>query len=116
MIALVKDIREEIAIFIADTPLGPGGVPAVMKMVADRFPHATAADVDAAFGRAIAILDDRAAQDEAEADALDQLAPLFDGMPDGMPLGECARIKAERGDPLALAYLEWEKQQAGGIQ
>jgi hypothetical protein len=33
-----------------------------------------------------------------------------------MELGECARIKAERGDPLAIAFLKWEAQQAGGVQ
>ena len=112
----MSDIRDEIAEFIANTPPVPGGMPAVMCLVVDRFPNATAADVDAAIDRAIDIIENRAVQASAGADALDQLAPLFDGMPPNMSLGECARIKADHGDPLALAYLEWEKQQAGGVQ
>jgi hypothetical protein len=40
---------------------------------------------------------------------------LFEGMPEGMELGECARIKAERGDPIALSFLEWERKQTGGL-
>lgn len=40
-----------------------------------------------------------------EGEQLDNLGPLFDGLPSGTTLGDAARIKAEQGDPLAIAYL-----------
>jgi hypothetical protein len=112
----MADLRDQIADFIAGEPLGPGGLQAIMAKVAERFPAATEADVDAGLDRAIEIIEERAERNANEADALTRIAPLFDGMPDGMPLEECARIKAERGDPLAISFLEWMKQQAGGVQ
>lgn len=112
----MSDIRDEIADFIADTPLGPDGFPALMAAIATRFPSATVDDVDAGMERGIEIIEERAANNSAEANALHHLAPLFDGMPEDMPIGECARIKAERGDSLALAFLKWEQEQAGGLQ
>lgn len=110
-------IQEAIAQAIADYPTNqPGGVPTMMISMARQFPNASEADFDAAMDMAIEILEERAVSNTAESEAMKRLAPLFDGMPEGMSLGECARIKAERGDQLAVEFLKWETAQAGGIQ
>ncbi|WP_275790482.1 hypothetical protein [Pararhizobium gei] len=110
-------LRSQIVEAIIDFPPDlAGNIPAVMADLLKRFPAATENDVFACFEEAIEGLRRRADAGLAEAAALDRLAPLFDGMPEGMTLGECALAKAKNGDPLALEYLQWEKQQAGGIQ
>jgi hypothetical protein len=91
-------------------------IPAMFKRLKDQFPEATEDDIMEAFQDAAKELEDHAASNKREADALRDLRPLFEGFPPGTPLGECARVKAELGDPLALAFLEWEKTQAGGVQ
>lgn len=91
-------------------------LPKLVSAVIAEIPGVTDRDVVACFGDAVDILRDDAATFEAETEALESLAPLFDGLPEGTPLGECARIKAEQGDPLAIAFLQWEVQQAGGVQ
>lgn len=91
-------------------------IPAMVKRVKGEFPEATEDDIIEAFEQAANELEESADRDQREVDALQELLPLFDGFPPGTPLGECARVKAERGDPLAIAFLEWEKRQAGGVQ
>lgn len=110
-------LREQIVDAIVNFPPEmAGNIPAVMADLAKRFPTVSENEIFGCFEEAIEAIRARAEQDEREADALESLAPLFDGMPEGTPLGECARIKAEQGDPLAIAYLKWEVEQAGGVQ
>lgn len=98
--------------------LASGNVPVIdfEEAVAKRFPTSTVGDLRVGIEAGLQILEERTAQYERETDALKDLRPLFDGMPEGTELGECARIKAKRGDPLALAFLKWEADQAGGVQ
>lgn len=117
MTKLDDTLRTQIVDAIVDFPPEmAGNIPAVMADLKSRFPTVTEGDIFGCFEEAIDALEERGNKNQREADALASLAPLFDGFPEGTPLGECARIKAERGDPLAIAYLEWEKQQAGGVQ
>lgn len=90
---------------------GSGGdMIAAMAKVSERCPDLSHDEFDRAMDDAVEAFETLGAQHMAESEQLERLAPLFDGMPEGMPLGECARIKAEQGDPLALSYLEWEKR------
>lgn len=114
---MTDNLREQIVDAIVNFPPElAGNIPAVMADLIQRFPNASEKDIFDCFDEAITALRERAEQDEREADELERLAPLFDGMPEGTPLGECARIKAEQGDPLAIAFLKWEAEQAGGVQ
>ena len=93
-----------------------GDIVAMIERVAEAFPEATDDDIADAMVEAAEQLEERAESNQRELATMQLVAQLFEGMPEGMELGECARIKAERGDPLALAFLEWEKKQAGGVQ
>lgn len=110
--------HNEIVDAILNTPeehFGQGGL-GVLKYIAEKFPDLSEDDFAAAMDDAADEFEARAVKAEQESAALANLKPLFDGMPEGMSIGECARIKAERGDPLALSFIEWEKRQAGGVQ
>lgn len=110
-------LRDQIIEAIVDFPPEMAGdIPAVMADLQARFPTVSEDDIFGCFEEAIAKLRKSAAEHFAEAEALEKIASLGDGMPEGMSIGECARIKAERGDPLALAFLKWEADQAGGVQ
>lgn len=91
-------------------------MPAFFARLAKEFPGVTEDELIDCFVDAAKELDDIANQHQSQAAAIKDLAPLFEGMPDNMTVGECARIKAEKGDPLAIAFLEWEAKQAGGVQ
>jgi hypothetical protein len=112
-----KDDRHKAIDAIVDCPPElVGNVPGLFAKLKADFPSATDDELFECLEVAVDLLEERGAKHQREADALADLRPLFDGFPDGTPLGECARIKAEKGDPLALAFLEWEKAQAGGVQ
>ncbi len=93
-----------------------GNVPGLVAMLKGEHPDVGEDDLFACLLEAMDALEAIAEDSQREADAIRDLAPLFEGMPHGTPLGECARIKAERGDPLAIAFLKWEDDQAGGVQ
>lgn len=114
---LDADTRQKIVDAIVDCPPElVGNIPAVMAKLKADFPDAIEDDIFACFEDAMVALEERADQNMREAAALRALSPLFEGFPENMPIGECARIKAERGDPLAIAFLKWEVEQAGGVQ
>ncbi len=93
-----------------------GDIAAMIERVAATFPEATDDDIADAMVEAAEQLEERAERSQQQLAAMQLAAKLFEGMPEGMELGECARIKAERGDALALAFLDREKKQAGGVQ
>ncbi|NTG09237.1 hypothetical protein [Rhizobium rhizogenes] len=110
-------LHEQIVDAIVDCPADlVGNIPALMAKLQADYPTATENEIFDCFEEAIVALEERAQKNQREANALHSLAPLFEGMPEGMSVGECARVKAERGDPLAISFLKWEAEQAGGLQ
>ncbi len=91
-------------------------VSALEKLAMDKFPDATVNDILTAFEAGAAMLEKQAEQAEAELASMQFVSQLFDGMPEGMTLEECAIAKAEKGDPVAISFIEWRKQQEGGEQ
>lgn len=69
-------------------------------------PAASSEDIALAMEDAAGILEDHAAVADAQVAAMKNVGTLFEGMPEDMALGECARIKAARGDKLAIAVLK----------
>lgn len=110
---MLSKTQMAIADLVADGTLTPENVE---SEITSRFPQATVGDLRIGIEAGVELLEERAMRAEREKEALSYAAQLFEGMPKGLELGECARIKAKQGDPIALAFLEWEKQQAGGLQ
>jgi hypothetical protein len=110
-------LRDQIIEAIVNCPADlVGNIPALMAKLQADFPTAPEIEIFGCFEEAIVALEERAQKNQREANSLHSLAPLFEGMPEGMSVGECARVKAERGDPLAISFLKWEAEQAGGVQ
>lgn len=93
-----------------------GDIDALFEKVRGKFPALSEDDVMKCFEEAAEQLERKMEREKRELGSLQSLKPLFEGMPKGMTLGECARIKAEKGDALAISYLAWERNQAGGSQ
>lgn len=91
-------------------------IPALEKLAMEKFPDATVNDLLIAFEAGAAMLEKRAEQAEAELASIQFVSQLFEGMPEGMTLEECAIAKAAKGDPIAVSFIEWMKQQDGGEQ
>ncbi|WPE19939.1 hypothetical protein [Shinella zoogloeoides] len=70
-----------------------------------RFPEITFEDLDKAMADAADRERELAAELDAEAEALAEFMPLFEGEPEGALMGEVATRKAIAGDPLALKFL-----------
>lgn len=114
----MSDRHNEVVDAIVNTPVEvlEGGTIAILKNLTDKFPDLSRDEFTSAMHEAMCIFEERMEKASAEITSMEQLSPLFDGLPEGTPLEECARIKGERGDPLALAFLNWMAQQAGGVQ
>ena len=93
-----------------------GNLPGLIDDVGRRFPEVSEDEIFLCLDEAANKLEQRVTTYVAEAYTLRRLHSLFEGMPEGMSLGECAVIKAAQGDSLAIAYLEWEAEQSGGVQ
>lgn len=72
-----------------------------------RFGDATFKDLDKAMAEAADREKELAARFNADADALAEFMPLFEGEEPGALLGEVAERKAAAGDPLAIKCLAW---------
>ncbi|NEI70982.1 hypothetical protein GR212_15485 [Rhizobium lusitanum] len=70
-----------------------------------QFAEITFDELDRAMSDAADREKERAADLDAEADALMEFMPLFEGEPKGALLGEIAIRKAAAGDPLAIKFL-----------
>jgi hypothetical protein len=70
-----------------------------------RFSDVTFPDLDKAMADAADRLKERQAELDAEAEAMLEFMPLFEGEPEGSLLGEIAIRKAAGGDPLAIKFL-----------
>lgn len=68
-----------------------------------KFPQASSAEVDRGFDIACDELEQEGRDHLKGADALTQAAKLLDGMPAGTKFADAVRVKAENGDPLAVA-------------
>ncbi|WP_216330642.1 hypothetical protein [Rhizobium sp. X9] len=114
----MPDRHSQVVDAIVNTPVEvlERGAIAILQNLADKFPDLSRDEFTNAMDEAMSVFEERMEKASAEITSMEQLAPLFDGLPEGTPLEECARIKGERGDPLALAFLKWMAQQAGGVQ
>lgn len=72
-----------------------------------RFGDATFKDLDKAMADAASRERELAAEFEANAEALAEFLPLFEGEGPDAPMGEVAARKAAAGDPLAIKCLAW---------
>ena len=103
---LTNEIKRQIVNTIVDCPPALlGNIPGLLDKLKADFPEIAEREILDCFEAAIVIIEQRASGYENEAADLNSLAPLFDGFPEGTPLGTCARIKASQGDPLAIAFL-----------
>lgn len=91
-------------------------IPALEKLAMEKYPDATVSDLMIAFEAGAGMLEEQAEQAEAELASMEFVSQLFDGMPEGMTLEQCAIAKAKKGDPVAIGFIEWMKQQDGGEQ
>ncbi|MBB4407077.1 hypothetical protein [Agrobacterium radiobacter] len=89
----------------------PTNIPDILKPLAAIAPHANGDDFDKASEDARGIWEEKIMVDKAELEALEQLGTLFEGMPAGLALLECAIIKARQGNELAIAYCRQEGEQ-----
>lgn len=80
----------------------------LLRPFAEIAPHGTRDDFDRAAADARGIWEEKIMVDKAEIEDLDRLGTLFEGMPEGMPLIECAIVKARQGNPIAIAYCRHE--------
>lgn len=81
---------------------------AFIQKLAEIAPQGKWSDMERAQADAEGIWLEQIEVEQAEADAIRRLMPLFDGMPEGMELLECAIVKARRGDSLAIEYCRHE--------
>ncbi|WP_273792303.1 hypothetical protein [Brucella anthropi] len=89
---------------------------ALEKLAFERYPNATNDDFLIGLNAAADMLDDGADRAERELEALKLVSTLFDGMPSGMTLEECAVAKAAKNDPVAISFLAYMKVSNGGEQ
>ncbi|ODM79934.1 hypothetical protein A6452_24260 [Bradyrhizobium elkanii] len=72
----------------------------------EQFPDASRDQITSAFKIAADDAREKVRKSQREAAALKTARPLLDDMPKGTTLRQAAEIKAKRGDPLAIAFLE----------
>lgn len=77
-----------------------------LPAIAERFPGVSGKEVVAALSDLQQRLQERVAEADATADAIVQLMPLFDGLPEGTQLREAVAAKAAAGDVFAQHLLD----------